>query len=188
MLPEADVTVFGFVPALDDCWGLADGLPGRSASWSVGVGGVTVVEGVSSDALGGVRGIVEILGISGFLTVLIFMSVSMDWGMVGRSSKILVEPLLLSAVPTGPPNVVPFSADITDARSGLVDGLPRFFRDPPVKTSLIFAPGDIPRPFREVSFSAWRASNVAAFRGARFVVEEVLLDMGNVADLGYSGG
>lgn len=54
MLPEADVIVFGFVPACADCWGLTDGLPGGSVLWSVGVGGVTVVEGVSSDALGGV--------------------------------------------------------------------------------------------------------------------------------------
>ncbi len=89
MLPEADVTVFGFVPIGADFWGLIDGLPGGSARWSVGVGGVTVVRGVSSDALGGVRGDVEILGISGFLTVLIFVSVSTDWGITGRSSKTL---------------------------------------------------------------------------------------------------
>lgn len=30
MLPEADVTVFGFVSAGADCWGLTDGLPGGS--------------------------------------------------------------------------------------------------------------------------------------------------------------
>lgn len=30
MLPEADVTVFGFVPVGAGCWGLTDGLPGGS--------------------------------------------------------------------------------------------------------------------------------------------------------------
>ncbi len=60
---------------------------------------------------------------------------------------------LLSVVLKKPPKVVPLSDDFTDARSGLFGGLTGFFRDAGVKTSLIFAPGDIPRPFREVSFS-----------------------------------
>ena len=147
-----------FVPADDVCWSLADGLSGGSARWSVGVGGVILVRGVSSDALGGVRGITEILGISGFLTVWIFVSVSMDCGLGGRSSSTLRDCLkvalfLLSAVPRDPPNVVVLSEDFADARSGLVGGLARFFRDP-LKTSFIFAPGDTPRPFLEVSSSA----------------------------------
>jgi hypothetical protein len=82
----------------------------------------------------------------------------MDWGMTGRSSKTLkawskVALFLLSAVPEKPPTVVPLSEDFAEARSELVGGLTRFFREPGVKTSLIFAPGDIPRPFRELSFS-----------------------------------
>ena len=154
---------------------------------------MTVVRGVSGDALGGVPGDVEMFGISGCLTVLIFVSVSMDWDRFWWSSKLLrgwskVVLFLLSAMPKDPLKVVPLSEDFPYARSGLVGGLTRFFRDPPVKTSLIFAPGDIPRPFLEVSFSAGRTSRVAAFRGARFVVEGVSLEMGKVVDLWYSGG
>lgn len=92
----------------------------------------------------------------------------------------------------------PLPNDFEEARSGLLGGLLLFFREPPVKTSLIFAPGDMPRPFRDPAasdvlrdLSISRESSVAAFRGARFVIGDVVTELtesGKVVDFWYPGG
>ena len=187
ILPEGEIIVFAFVPAELGPLFLTDGLSGGSIRCSVGVGGVTVVAGVSRESLVGGLGVVLMAGRSRLLLLALPRSVLL---LKKASDSCDPDPMftvfLLSPVPNNPPRGFPLPEDLADARSGLFGGLVLFFRDEPTaKTSLIRAPGETPRLLLPSGVprdkSLLMGSAVEACRGARFVDEDVVLCVvGNV--------
>ena len=195
MLPDVDLTTFGF-PSVDEAGTeLLDGESGKTSlsTRSIGVGGVTtVVTGLLVDALGGVLGRVLSAG-RVFLFVLVFAScVWIDGGML--ASSVALDPrredmLPLLSFVNKPPNAVPAPKD-TDPRSGLPFVVVSFFRDAGFKASFILVPGEIPRDFPDLPDPLESTDKVdevlgskdSAFSGARLVLTEVVLT-GKVSDL-----
>lgn len=154
-----------------------------------------MVRGASRPVLGGVFGIIVILGRSGFLEpeFLIFAFAGCGTTAADSDNREPFREFTLfrfSPVPNSPPKVFPLPEDLTEARSGLEDGLPSAFRDPVANTFLILAPGEIPRRFFEAicpgalrDCSLCCESTVDACRGARSDNSvDVLCSMGNVVD------
>lgn len=150
MFPEAEVIVFAFVPAEKPFFAVLVCPSGRA---SVGVGGVVVRTGASLTGLAKDFG--DDVTIVGRLCMLWFglrrLCCEYD---VMKSVSDCLEPfrkLMLFffsflGVALGP---FPLPLDITGSSSGLPVGLVSFFRDPVENTSLIFVPGEIPRPSLE---------------------------------------
>lgn len=85
------------------------------------------------------------------LGLLGFRCIDCDWR--GGACESFLDSLLLAfSVANILPKVFPLPVETTDARSGLVGGLSAFFLDPDLNTSLMRAPGEIPRPSDSVSF------------------------------------
>ena len=161
---------------------------------------MTVVSGASNAALGGVLGVTAIEGTLRSLELGLLVPVVIGCG-IARAALDDLDPccrlMLLRFSPTAkfPPAVFPLPKDFVDEISGLLGGLLSIFRDPDVKTFLIFAPGDIPRrPLEATASGALRDCSlccrlfVATFRGARSNDSEAsVFEMGNVVDFGPDG-
>ena len=167
MFPDAEAIVFAFVSVEDE---LLAGLICPSPRTSVGVGGVVVKTGASLDELA--RDLGDEVMMVGMLCMLWFgllrlcceydAAELMSEGLAPfRKLMLFLFSLLNIALK---PLTVPF--DVDKSRSGLAPGLVSFFRDPVENTSLIFVPGEIPRPSRErlllEDLPACSAPNVAA--------------------------
>ena len=124
-----------------------EGLLGEPAfSRSIGVGGVTVVTGVSRDPRGGVAGAVTIVGTCLFVVPASAFRAGIFAGIIGMFSGIL-EDLRDDMLPClsllkRPPKVFPPVYDDTDARSGLPFCV-LFFLDPGLNASFNLNPGEI---------------------------------------------
>lgn len=181
MFPDGDVTIPDEVPGIvgDP---LQVGLPGRRERWSVGVGGVTVVRGVSSEeALGGVLGIVfkagrfrpAVVGRSGVEEVWIGCGSSGGFSIDLDALRELMLPRR-SPTPNRAPKPDPFSAGAVEDESGLVFASVPFFGIGSVRASFSFLTGDI-----SLLYSAeldpgrlCETSNVLACCGAKLGFEE----------------
>lgn len=173
--------MFGSMPAFGDGTDFLDGLDENTDCRSVGVGGVIVVRGVSSEALTGVLGVVtrdiELppveLGRA--------CSVCMGWGRLGGFSETLEALRELRLLENIPLNAFPLLEDFAETLSGLVLGLEPFFLKDGMNTSFILVAGETSRdPLPPASAesdcnSPCDVSIVAACRGARFVSSDVLL-------------
>lgn len=165
----------------------SDELLGTSRRWSIGVGGVTCVSGGSSEALVGVLGVVTIVGISRTLAEGLCKLEATDSLLSEALEDLPKLMLFLLSLLNKAWRAFPLPEDISDGRSGLFGGLESFFLDPTVNTSFILVPGETPRVLlpslvlRVLPPSL--ESIVAAWFGARFVVEDVVLPVtGSVAD------
>lgn len=173
---------------------LLEGVRGSTGCRSVGVGGVTVVRGVSSEALTGVFGVgsgdVRLAPLDfGRLG-----SVWMGCGTFGGFSETLEALRELRLFENMPPNAFPVPEDFVEARSGLVFGLGPFFLKDGINTSFILVAGETsrdPPPLASAGStceSPCGDSNVAAYRGARLVSSDVLLAViGKVVALNCGG-
>lgn len=144
ILPEGDVMVLEFVPA-EACFRTGEFI-GLSLRWSVGVGGVTVVKGVSRPALVGVFGAVFIGGRS-LAPVVMLRALALFWdGFETAWDSLRLLPLFCLSAANILPKVFALPFEIIEARSGLPGGLSVLFLDLDLKTSLIREPGETPRP------------------------------------------
>lgn len=171
-----------------------EGVRGSTGCRSVGVGGVTVVSGVSSEALTGVLGVVSRDVRLAPLDLGRLGSVRMGCGTFGGFSEALEALRELRLFENIPPNVFPLPEDFIEARSGLVFGLVPFFLNDGMNTSFILVAGETsrdPPPPASVESSCelpCEGSNVAACRGARLVSSDVLLAViGKVVALNCGG-
>ena len=174
---------------------LLGGVKGSTGCRSVGVGGVTVVSGISSEALTGVFGV----GFrdSGLAPVDFerIESVRMGCGKFGGFSETLDVLRELRLFDENiPVNAFPLLEDFTETLSGLVFGLVPFFLNDGVNTSFIRVAGETSRdPLPPASAesncdSPCDNSNVAACRGASFLSGDVLpAGTGNVVALNCGG-
>lgn len=173
---------------------LLEGVRGCTGCRSVGVGGVTVVRGVSSEALTGVFGVVSRDVRLAPLDFGRLGSVWMGCGTFGGFSETLEALRELRLFENIPPNAFPVLGDFIEARSGLVFGLAPFFLKDGINTSFILVAGetslDPPPPASPESSceSPCDGSEVAAYRGARLVSSDVLLAViGKVVALNCGG-
>ena len=145
MLAEGEVTTLELL-ALEAGFRTGE-LAGVLLRWSVGVGGVTVVNGVWRPALVGVLGVVLIGGRSLATALELLILFRADWEgtpfICDCRGRLL---LFCLSVATMLPRGSPLSVDITEARSGLWGGLSAFFLELDLKTSLIRLAGETPRP------------------------------------------
>ena len=113
-----------------------------------------IVSGVPSPGLAGVFGVIIILGGSRPpVSVLLVGLATLLEGTVAETSDPSITLILFALLPfLGNSKRLLQTSDACDERLGLFGGLPGLLRDVPVRTSLILAPGDIPRlrlPFVE---------------------------------------
>ena len=160
---------------------LGDGGSGDTGLLSIGVGGVTSMEGVCRDALIGVLGILLSEAMLRFVGSWRSNKSCVGCDSIGCTSEDFealreLKLMLFSPSCSSPPRF-PFSIDFTDAIPGLTGGVVPLSREPLLKTSLILVPGEM------LLLEASGDSSVEACLGARFIVELVALpDTGNVAD------
>lgn len=104
------------------------------------------MSGVSRPGLTGVRGTV-LIGGSSFVAVLSFgVSFGIDWDGFEGACESFRTLLLCRSATSMLPKVFPLPAETIEALSGLTGGLSALFLDLDLKTSLMRAPGETPRP------------------------------------------
>lgn len=107
---------------------------------------MTVVSGVSRPGLIGARGTV-LIGGSSFAAELGFeVSLGGDRGGFEGTCESFRTLLFCRSATSMLPNVFPLPVETIEALSGLTGGLSALFLDLDLKTSLIRAPGETPRP------------------------------------------